>query len=281
MTSQAVPAALAIAGSDPSGGAGIQADLKTFTVIGIYGGAVITALTSQNTLGVTSCFDLPASFVKSQIEDVLSDLNVSHIKIGMVGNGEIAQAIGEALRQFKGEVVYDPVLRSSSGSSLFSEDDMNAISENIINQCTVLTPNIFELETITKSQCHEPSLALDAAENLLNQYPRLQAVCVKGGHINSGENKVTDYLVEQEKGSSEKGLAIEITAKQHPRISTKNSHGTGCTFASAFTAFHLLENNRKKAFGQTVHFLDSLISGSAPYHIGLGTGPLLHHLWEK
>ena len=276
-----LPVILSVAGSDPSGGAGIQADLKTFAAIGVYGGAVITALTCQNTLGVSSCFPLPAKFIKQQLGDVLDDLNVTHIKIGMTGSAEIIQAIGEELQRFNGLVVYDPVLKSSSGDELFSGAAGHSL-EPILTTCSILTPNRHELEQLTGRPVDDQENALAASRELLNRFANLQAICLKGGHFNEMHEKVTDFYIEKtnkEGNNTEKTFAVSHA--DHPRISTTNSHGTGCTFASAFTAFHLLSGNGQTAFHKTVQFLDTVIDHSAHFTIGHGTGPLLHHLWNK
>lgn len=275
------PVALAIAGSDPSGGAGIQADIKTFTVLGVYCGAAITALTAQNTLGVSSYLPLPASFVKKQIQDVLADLNVTHIKIGMVGNQEIALAIGEVLAGFAGEVIYDPVIKSSGGISLFTPGS-TAVIEHIISRSTVLTPNIAELEIFSGRECGDEGGALAAAQSLFALSPRLKAICVKGGHMKVQGKTITDYLVEKapaEKGMKEPGF--HVSQVQHPRICTRNTHGTGCTFASALTAYHMRTDDMRKAFTYTCAFMDTLLNRSASHPIGHGTGPLLHHCFIR
>lgn len=277
-TSPQLPVVLSLAGSDPSGGAGIQADLKTFTAIGVYGGAVITALTCQNTLGVSSCLPLPADFIRQQLNDVLNDLNVTYIKIGMTGSAEIVQAIGDVLDQFSGTVVYDPVLKSSSGDKLFSGDTSKSL-EPILKNCSVLTPNSNELEHLTGVTLQDQESALAACKELLHRFPLLRAICLKGGHINEQGGKITDFYIEK-KEANKKEFFI-VSRAEHPRISTKNSHGTGCTFASAFTAFHLLTDNGQTAFAKTVQFMDDLIAQSSHFTIGHGTGPLMHHLWNK
>ncbi len=272
-----LPIALSVAGSDPSGGAGIQADLKTFTIIGVYSGAIPTTLTSQNTRGVSTCFPLPPHFIRQQLNDVLSDLNVTHIKIGMTGSREIVEIIGEILEDFSGMVVYDPVLKSSTGQALFSGNDSHLLAP-IIKHSTVLTPNLHELEQLSGRKLDDSDTALAAGKELLHRFYKLKAICLKGGHINEQGKIVTDYLIEK------KGKAAEhytVSTIRHPRISTRNSHGTGCSFASAFTAFHLLTGDIPKAFGKTAQFMGELLEKSTPYSIGHGTGPLMHHLWKK
>ncbi|MFH1214883.1 MAG: bifunctional hydroxymethylpyrimidine kinase/phosphomethylpyrimidine kinase [Pseudomonadota bacterium] len=273
-----IPVALSIAGSDPSGGAGIQADIKTFTVLGIYCGAAITALTTQNTLGVSSYMPLPPDFVKKQVKDVLDDLLVTHIKIGMVGSAGVADTLCGILRDFKGEIIYDPVSGSSSGDSLVMEKNYTAI-KRLAGHCTVLTPNIGELEILSGRQCPDQDCAVEAAKTLFTAYPRLKAVCLTGGHLNMKSDTVTDFLLQPAPGKTKKGEShLLIQTAHHPRISSNNTHGTGCSFASAFTAYLLKTNNLYKSFVKASSFLDRLISKSAGHHIGQGTGPLLHHL---
>ncbi|MBI5556050.1 MAG: bifunctional hydroxymethylpyrimidine kinase/phosphomethylpyrimidine kinase [Deltaproteobacteria bacterium] len=274
------PAALSIAGSDPSGGAGIQADIKTFTVLGVYGGAAITALTSQNTMGVTSFMSLPAAFVKKQVRDVLDDLNVTHIKIGMVGNREIAEVLGEILSGFTGEIIYDPVLKSSSGNFLFA-GGCETVIRHIISHSTFLTPNIPELEILTARKCPDADAALTAAQGLFALSPTLKGVCLKGGHLNEGDKIVTDYLVRKSGDRSGTAPSFHIHPARHARITTPNTHGTGCTFASAFTAYHMLTGNAEKAFSNACAFMDILLSNSVTERIGHGTGPLLHHSFRR
>lgn len=276
-----LPVALSIAGSDPSGGAGIQADIKTFSVIGVYCAAVITALTAQNTTGVSSYLPVPAEFVNRQIRDVLDDLNVTHIKIGMVANREIAQAIGEALATFSGEIIYDPVIKSSGGASLFSAAS-TAVAEYIVFHSTVLTPNIAELEILSGTNCPDQMKALAAAKDLFLLSPRLKAVCVKGGHMNTQNSIISDFLVQKsQKNEPDSHSDFHVDKIDHPRILSNNTHGTGCTFASAFTAFHMLTGKLSEAFKQTCLFMDFLLNKSTTYRIGHGTGPLLHHCFTK
>ncbi len=274
MTIDRYPAALSIAGSDPSGGAGIQADLKTFATIGIYGGAAITCLTAQNTTGVSSFKPVDGSYVKEQVEMVLADLAVTHIKIGMIGTVEIARAIGEILAGFSGEVIYDPVLAASSGQTLSQKNTLSAIQEHVINHVTVLTPNIKELEALTSSVYDDADKAVHAADSLLKQYASMKAVVVKGGHLNEDSDEVCDYLV-MSSPESEKPV---INKAVHPRIRAGGFHGTGCTFASAFTAFHIHSGSYEESFHNTVDYMNQLISKSKDLEIGQGRSPLAHHL---
>lgn len=267
-------AILSIAGSDPSGGAGIQADLKTFTAIGVYGGAAITCLTAQNSLGVASCLPIAPEFVKKQIQLVLADLPVSHIKTGMLGSDEIAGAIAEALRDFSGEVICDPVLTASDGHELFRKTKSNTGLEALLHAATVLTPNLPELATLTERNLETVQEAVEAAIALLARYPKLRAIVLTGGHIREQAGEVEDFLILRHKSNR------EILTAKHARLITKNTHGTGCTFASAFGAYHLLCGNDQEAFFKAVAFMDTVLRQSAGLALGKGKGPLAHHLFR-
>ena len=267
-------AILSIAGSDPSGGAGIQADLKTFTAIGVYGAAAITCLTAQNSLGVASCLPVAPEFVKQQIELVLADLPVSHIKTGMLGTDDIAGAMAELLHDFSGEIICDPVLAASDGHALFQKTAKNSGLHALLNLATVLTPNLPELAILAGSDLETPQAAVEAATALLARYSKLRAVVLTGGHIREQAREVEDFLIlRQESGP-------RILTTKHARITTKNTHGTGCTFASAFAAYHLLHGNDQDAFFKAVAFMDSVLRQSADLALGKGKGPLAHHLFR-
>jgi hydroxymethylpyrimidine/phosphomethylpyrimidine kinase len=274
--------ALAIAGSDPSGGAGIQADLKTFTILGVYSGAVITCNTVQNTTGVESYHPVSPDLVKRQIVSVLEDINVSHIKIGMVGSVEIGAAICAAMENFMGEVIWDPVLRSSSGQLLTDAAGAADILETLATRVTVLTPNLPELATLTQKPIDGLEEMKDAALHLLHRFENMRTILVKGGHQEREDNSVTDYLVRRGTGAGcTSPAAYDVISETHPRIQTHNDHGTGCTFAAAFAAFHLLTGSERTAFKKTSVFMQELLQLSAPYRIGRGRGPLLHHLASR
>jgi len=280
MTTEACPpsrhasrAILSIAGSDPSGGAGIQADLKTFCAIGVYGGAAITCLTAQNSHGVCSYLPIAPEFVKKQIQMVLADLPVSHIKTGMLGTDEIAGAMAEALHDFPGEIICDPVLMASTGHDLFRKTKNNAGLQALLNIATVLTPNLPELATLTGQNPETPQEAITAATGLLARYPKLRAIVLTGGHIREQAGEVEDFLI------LEHTSGPEIITARHARIATQNTHGTGCTFASAFGAYHLLHGNDQNAFFKATAFMDTVLRQSAGLALGSGKGPLAHHLF--
>ncbi|MFA7346712.1 MAG: bifunctional hydroxymethylpyrimidine kinase/phosphomethylpyrimidine kinase [Desulfurivibrionaceae bacterium] len=268
-------AVLSIAGSDPSGGAGVQADLKTFTAIGVYGGAAITCLTAQNSLGVASCLPVAPEFVTQQIKLVLADLPVSHIKTGMLGTDEIAGAMAGALHDFSGEIICDPVLTASDGHDLFQKTEKNPGLQALLNIATVLTPNLPELATLTGQRLETPEEAVAAAATLLSRYPKLRAIALTGGHLQEQAGEVEDFLILRHASGP------EILSRKHARIVTQNTHGTGCTFASALASYHLLLGNYQEAFFKTVTFMDTVLRQSAPLALGKGKGPLAHHLFRN
>src|ERR1700736_4482223 len=224
------PVALTIAGSDSSGGAGIQADLKTFAALGVYGASVITALTAQNTRGVTGIHLVPPDFVTAQMDAVFSDLEVKAVKIGMVAQLATIEAIAAGLERWSpgvadstGHVVLDPVMVASSGDRLLAADAVEALRAKLVPRASLLTPNLPEAAALLD----EPVAVSEAA--IESQGQRLlamgcAAVLIKGGHGQVAES--TDYLV-----SSNGSIALPA-----PRIATRNTHGTGCSLSSAIAA---------------------------------------------
>ncbi|MDP2105572.1 MAG: bifunctional hydroxymethylpyrimidine kinase/phosphomethylpyrimidine kinase [Desulfobulbaceae bacterium] len=271
MTHQQTRAILTIAGSDPSGGAGIQADLKTFTVLSTYGCAVITSLTVQNTLGVLDCHPLAPELVHQQIAAVLDDMTVSHIKIGMIGSADIGSAICHALKCFTGEVIYDPVIYSSVGQPIRTTDTLEGVHQ-LAARATALTPNLQELGLLTGQNIGSTTEALVAGKKLLAVFPKLKAVAIKGGHLNPDLNQVTDTLLLAEDD--------QPLFRSHPRIISRNTHGTGCTFASALAAFHQHSGDYSEAFQRSIDFLNFLLAASVDYRLGHGNGGLCHHLYR-
>lgn len=269
MTRQTL-AILSIAGSDPSGGAGIQADLKTLTVLGVYGCAAVTSLTVQNTQGVQSCQPVAPDLVYQQVASVLADLSVTHVKIGMIGSTVIAQAIARALEGFKGEIIYDPIVFSSVGQPVRATDTMDGVGL-IVGLATVLTPNLHELRLISGVPCADTDQALQAGRGLFSTFPNLRAVVIKGGHLHEKQAEITDFLLLADHP--------QPLSRRHPRLASVNTHGTGCTFASALAAFHQRTGDYGLAFNQTVDFLDSLLTISAGWRLGSGNGGLSHHLY--
>ncbi|MDD5757489.1 MAG: bifunctional hydroxymethylpyrimidine kinase/phosphomethylpyrimidine kinase [Desulfobulbaceae bacterium] len=265
-------AILTIAGSDPSGGAGIQADLKTLTVLGVYGCAAVTSLTVQNTLGVQSCHPVVPEVVAQQVAAVLADMCVTHIKIGMIGSSAIAQGIVQALSGFAGEIIYDPIVFSSVGQAVRTTDSLDGVRQ-IAAMATVLTPNLQELQLLSSTPCSSIFEVLAAGEGLLRSFPNLKALVIKGGHLQEKEAEVTDFLLIAGQTQHE--------SRRHRRIVSPNTHGTGCTFASAFAAYHQQTGEYRQAFHLAIDFLDSLLCVSAEWRLGQGNGGLCHHLFAK
>lgn len=249
--------ALTIAGSDPSAGAGIQQDLKTMSAIGVYGATVITAITSQNTMGVKSVMAVPAEVVRSQLDAVLSDLRVEAVKIGMVPNAAIAHVVATTLSDYKKthpqcSIVYDPIMVSTSGHLLMEADCIDRVCRELLPLCTLVTPNLPE------AQC----LLAHAAQPLTQAYKT--HFLVKGGHA-EGEN-LADVLY----------LSTgEIYRFPTQKIHTHNLHGTGCTLSSAIAAYLLRINDLSSSIKRAKSILEKGIRQGAIAHIGKGNGPLI------
>ena len=274
VTKKTEQVALTIAGSDPSGGAGIQADLKTFAILGVYGGAVISCLTAQNTHGVFAIQPVEPDLVHKQIDHVLNDLNVTHIKIGMLGSAMVTESICDTLKDYTGEIIYDPVLISSSGQELITPKGHETIRSQLLPLCTVLTPNVPELSVLAEQNCSTKDTLHSAAGKLFEHNEKLRSVIITGGHFEPEKNIITDCMLKKS-GSRDRVDCEEIS---HPRIASNNTHGTGCTFSAAFTAYHLLTGDDSEAFRKSTGYMETIIRNSASYKIGHGTGPLMHHL---
>ena len=267
------PTVLSIAGSDPTGGAGIQADLKTMTSIGVYGAAAVTCITVQNSFGVSRVECLVPDLVAGQIQAVLDDHYVTHIKIGMVGSASIAEAVNNTLAGFHGEVIYDPVMTSSTGQSLLRNTTLPEPLEELITRCTVLTPNLPELSAITHTHTKNVQDAVEAARRLLQKYTRMRVVLVKGGHL-----KTNDELIDSMVRKS--GNTMHVCSAHHPEVITRNSHGTGCTLASAFASFHSLVNDDETSFHKSINYTQELLRKSASKQLVKnpeGLGGMLHY----
>ncbi len=260
-----IPIVLAIAGSDSSGGAGIQADHKTFAALGVYGASVITAVTAQNTLGVTAVHAIPAKIVAAQMRAVFSDLHVSAIKIGMVFSTDIAMAIADCLDdQPDVAVVLDPVMIATSGARLIDDRATETIVARLFPRALCVTPNLAEAAALTGAPVAQDEAAMIAqARRLLAPGP--QSVLIKGGHSH-GETCVD--------------LLVTPTATHRfvaPRIATRNLHGTGCTLSSAIAAELSRGVPLIDAVGLAKRYVTAAILAAADQPIGHGHGPLHHH----
>jgi hydroxymethylpyrimidine/phosphomethylpyrimidine kinase len=256
--------AVTIAGSDSGGGAGIQADLKTFSALGVYGASVITALTAQNTLGVTAIHDAPADFVTAEIDAVFSDLAVNAVKIGMLSRVDTIQAVAQGLNKWKPAfVVLDPVMVATSGDRLIQEDAIRFIVKKLFPCATVITPNLAESATLLGAPLAitEDDMRQQGKE-LLKMGAR--AVLMKGGHGSTLES--VDLLLTEER----------VTRYSAPRFDTKNTHGTGCTLASAITAQLAKGVSLEEAVAQAKAYVTAAIEASTKLKIGHGSGPVHH-----
>ena len=257
---------LVIAGSDPSGGAGIQADLKTLTSLGIYGMTAITALTEQNTRGVTGIFEVPLDFVVKQINCCLSDIGANAIKIGMMHNSELINGVYETLKHNKIignkkiNIVLDPVMVAKGGHRLLKEDAVNSLKNFIKNTNPVLTPNIPEAEILIGMKINSLTDMKTAGKKIIDMGANF--VVLKGGHMN--KPIMSDLLIGQE-------VLDQLDTK---KIETNNTHGTGCTMASALTAGLARSLGIKEAF-QKAHFYVNQAIITSP-RLGNGHGPINH-----
>ena len=255
---------LTIAGSDSSGGAGIQADLKAFFARGVYGMSVITALTAQNTTGVQSIFNIPPNFVAEQIDSVMSDIGADVWKTGMLLNQEIISVIVNKAKQYKVKyLVVDPVLIAKGGVRLLKENGLNFFINKLIPQTYVITPNKFEAEILSGITIKNLVDVKKAAYKIY--LLGAKNVVIKGGHLENNSFSV-DTLFD--------GKDYFLFSSR--RIKTNNTHGTGCTFASAIAAELAKKNSLKKAVSIAKDYITQAIKTGKNLHIGKGSGPLNH-----
>lgn len=260
------PIVLSIAGSDSSGGAGIQADLKTFSALGVYGTTAITAITAQNTLGVHAQHPIPAEMVYNQIVAVLDDLHPSFVKIGMLSNPEIVMAVADALSKYPLSIVLDPVMVSSSGHRLLSVEAQEVIKQKLLPMATLITPNLPEMEALTGLPLSTYKEKEKAARCLMNSGAK--AILLKGGH-EEGDVK-TDILF------SNSATGIQSAMFTSETVATRNIHGTGCTLSSAITAFLARGLALEEAIVEAKKYISNAIQSGADIAIGHGFGPVNH-----
>ena len=263
------PKALTIAGSDSGGGAGIQADLKTFSALGVYGASAITGITAQNTVGVQGVEPVADKMIASQITSVLSDIPVDAVKIGMLGTPGIVQTVADTLSGYEGPFVLDPVMVAKSGDALLAEDAIAALIEHLLPRASLLTPNLPEAARLLDGA---PARTLDEAADqgrrLLDMGP--QAVLMKGGH--SDGPTCTDLLIS----------AAGAQRFDAPRIDTANTHGTGCSMSSAIAAGLAKGLALNEAVARAHAWLHAAIVAADTLQVGQGHGPVhhFHEVWE-
>ena len=260
----ATPTALTIAGSDSSGGAGIQADLKTFAALGVYGASAIAALTAQNTRGVTGIHAVPADFLRAQIDAVFSDLEIGAVKIGMVGARAAIESIVAALKHWSPKhVVLDPVMVATSGDRLLAPDAIEALRTKLIPLASIITPNLPEAAALLNEAIASDAAAIEAQGRKLLALG-CPAVLIKGGHGQGSES--IDYLVR----------AGGVLALPAPRVATENTHGTGCSLSSAIAAELAKGAALDDAVRNAKAFVSAAIAAADRFTVGHAHGPIHH-----
>jgi len=260
---------LTIAGSDSGGGAGIQADLKTFSALGCYGMSVITALTAQNTQGVTAIHPVPAGFVRQQLEAVLSDIGADAVKIGMLFSPELIKTVAETLAEFQVKnVVLDPVMVATSGDKLLQDDAITAIIEHLIPMADILTPNLPEASVLAACELNSRESLEKAAKNLASS--GCGNILIKGGHLTGQSSDDLLYMAAEKR-------FIELKGE---RVATSNTHGTGCTLSSAIASFIARDYETEAAIVEAKSYIQGAIKAGAAYRIGEGRGPV-HHFYQN
>ena len=255
---------LTIAGSDSSGGAGVQADLKTFAALGVYGMSVITALTAQNTREVTAVHEAPPDFIAAQIDAVVTDIRPDAVKTGMLSSAAIIEVVAGKVRQYALEnVVVDPVMVAKSGAKLLRDDAVDALRERLLPLADVVTPNLPEAEVLVGHELRTYLQIQEAARDIQAIGPK--AVVIKGGH-REGET-VVDTLFD----------GRDIHEFTGARVHTTSTHGTGCTFASAIAAHLALGLELRDAVGAAREYLEGALRNAYP--VGHGHGPV-NHFWR-
>ncbi|PTX55038.1 hydroxymethylpyrimidine/phosphomethylpyrimidine kinase [Melghirimyces profundicolus] len=261
-----LPRALTIAGSDSGGGAGIQADLKTFQELGAFGMSALTAVTAQNTQGVSGIYEMTAEAVARQMDAVLEDIGVDALKTGMIANVEIMETIAEKIRQHGvGPLVVDPVMVAKSGHSLLEKDARKALTQTLLPLALLVTPNLPEAEILVNQQLDTEAKRKDGARRILDM--GASAVVIKGGHL-EGET-ASDLFYDGE----------SFLTFSAPRIHTRHTHGTGCTFSAAVTAELAKGRNLADAVYTAKKFITRAIA--RPLELGKGHGPTNHWAYNR
>lgn len=277
--SAGTPNVLTIAGSDSGGGAGIQADLKTFSALNIYGLSVITALTAQNTLGVSAVEKVSAEMVGLQLTAVFDDINIDAVKIGMLGDTNVTEVVAEKLTEYQPRwIVIDPVMIATSGDCLLEKKALKTLTNLLFPLATLITPNLYEAQALLneqkvneKNSVIEQSMPktrmIEIARELSNRYNC--AVLLKGGHANETSNESNDLLYAEG----------EFQWFNGQRVSTKNTHGTGCTLSSAIAAYLAHGHALKVAIKEAKNYIQIAIEKSDELQVGKGNGPVQHNVF--
>ncbi|NKC13824.1 MAG: bifunctional hydroxymethylpyrimidine kinase/phosphomethylpyrimidine kinase [Gammaproteobacteria bacterium] len=268
------PIALTIAGSDSGGGAGIQADLKTFSALGAYGASVITALTAQNTRAVTAVVETPLAMIKAQLDAVFDDLPVTAVKIGMLSSTDIIHTVAEGLARTPVPVVLDPVMVAKSGDALLRDEAVHTLRQLLLPKAALITPNLPEAARLLGQAMAQDVTAMAAQGKALLALGA-QAVLMKGGHGRGA--KCIDLLISADGTTASGTTASGITARlEAPRNPTRNTHGSGCTLSAAIAA-GLAKGATLAAAVKAAHsYVQGAIAAADTLHIGSGHGPLHH-----
>ncbi len=267
MTNTRPPTVMTIAGSDSGGGAGIQADLKTFSALGVFGTSTLTAITAQNTVGVTAIYELPTDIIAAQIDAVLSDIGANAVKTGMLSSASIVVTVADSIRRHGvANLVVDPVMVAKSGDRLLRQEAVGALRTDLVPLATVVTPNIPEAEDLTGISVSTDADVRRVAQAIIDMGAK--SVVVKGGHR---DGPPTDVYYDGNQ-------YLEFTTE---RIPTSNTHGTGCTFASAIAAFLAHGNTVPQSVELAKEYVTAAIRASYP--LGKGHGPLhhFHAFWTQ
>jgi len=262
---------LTIAGSDSGGGAGIQADLKTISAIGCYGMSVITALTAQNTKGVSGIHAVPPAFAAEQMSAVFTDIGADAVKIGMLYSAKLIEVVSEQLKAHHAKnIVIDPVMVAQSGDKLLQDDAIEAIKKHLMPLADVITPNIPEAQVLLNRELHDLEDMRAGAKILANYGSR--SILIKGGHLSQGDSTDLLYLAGEDRFATLTG----------ERIETRNNHGTGCTLSSAIASYMARGCGIEEAVEKAKTYISQAIRAGAQYTIGGGHGPVhhFHRFWK-
>jgi hydroxymethylpyrimidine/phosphomethylpyrimidine kinase len=266
-----IPNALTIAGSDSGGGAGVQADLKTFSALGVYGLSAITALTAQNTKAVTAIHDAPPAIIKAQLDAVFEDIRIDAVKIGMLSRPEVIETVAERLRHYNaGPIVLDPVMVAKSGDALLQPDAVSALIDRLLPLADVVTPNLPEAGVLLSREPPSDLVSMKrAAADLRALGPK--AVLLKGGHL-TGEDAVDVF----DDGTEQRTLKSK-------RVATRNTHGTGCTLSAAIAAHLARGLELRAAIEASKDYISRAIAAADRLEVGHGHGPVhhFHALWDR
>jgi hydroxymethylpyrimidine/phosphomethylpyrimidine kinase len=258
---------LTIAGSDSGGGAGIQADLKTFSALGGYGMSVITALTAQNTQGVQDIYGIPPAFIKAQLDSIFTDMGTDAVKVGMLHNSDVIRAVKEKLTEHQVKtIVLDPVMVAQSGDKLLADEAIDTLKNELIPLATCITPNLPEAEVLLERQINNQSELQQAAIDLLQLGS--EYVLLKGGHLH--QKRAVDVLAVADR---------EVKKFESKRINTHNTHGTGCTLSSAIATYLARDFEIKEAVRKAKEYMTEAIQAGTDFQLGSGYGPV-HHFYQ-